>query len=231
MSKIYRYRSPVKPRTRGRRTARCLGPLPPAELPPGAHGAESLRGLRRTRGSVPSTSSTGRCHEARSPRSRSPRSRSRRSRSRLTGSARRLPPSRSPSRDGGRALADHPGQTRNQQQRTNAAPAAGARQPTSRCVSNSAVGTRSVAVLLAERLDHLALNAHAELADLRGHACPVPIPSWVSMWPLCPRTGCSIRCGRTCRSVTPPSSGPDPGPGRRSGRRRKKAPGTNRADR
>jgi hypothetical protein len=35
----------------------------------------------------------------------------------------------------------------------------------------------------------------------------VPIPFWVSMWPLCPRTGCSIRCGRTCRSVTPPSSG------------------------
>src|SRR6266516_4627626 len=68
----------------------------------------------------------------------------------------------------------------------------------------SAHGT---AVLLAERFDHLALNALAELADLRGHACPVPIPFWVSMWPLCPRTGCSIRCGRTCPSVTPPSSG------------------------
>src|SRR6266566_6906452 len=44
------------------------------------------------------------------------------------------------------------------------------------------------AVLLAERLDHLALNALAELADLRGHACPAPTPF-----------GC--RCGRCAREL------------------------------
>src|ERR1035441_9857837 len=38
-------------------------------------------------------------------------------------------------------------------------------------------------------------RSFSEARSCRMRAFPVPIPLWVSMWPLCPRTGWSIRCG------------------------------------